>query len=243
MIRSCLASFESLDTALIPSLQANGTDLHSDLLEQHFNEEVSKFKSALQEIIDSRALLGCYIEILTTEIAAVEKSYNKEKLQDLSQMSLVLLEHFQLDVNRKVLTDTKDQMGEEYFQQLIRILRECKAILICASQVEPQRIIKRFKILRTVLRKLQNCIGSGKQREDDFPHPLGVHIADDPKGNNSKEDLNHLSGLTSGQTSILYVTERRGRINRNNDNNLESNNDIKPQKQKQNGNLLKSRCF
>ncbi|KAH8350177.1 hypothetical protein KR067_004156 [Drosophila pandora] len=239
MIRSCLASFESLDTTLIPSLQANGTDLHSDILEQHFNEEVSKFKSALQEIIDSRALLGCYIEILTTEIASVEKSYNKEKLQDLSQMSLVLLEHFQLEVNRKVLTDTKDQMGEEYFQQLIRILRECKAILICASQVEPQRIIKRFKILRTVLRKLQNCIGSGKQREDDFPHPLGVHIADDPKDTGSKEDLKHLSGLTSEQTSILYVTERRGRINRNNDNNLEPNNDIKQQKLKPNGNLCK----
>ncbi|KAH8325212.1 hypothetical protein KR074_011913 [Drosophila pseudoananassae] len=240
MIRSCLASFESLDTSLIPSLQANGSDLHSDILEQHFNEEVSKFKVALQEIIDSRALLGCYFEILTTGITAVEKSYNKAKLEDLSQMSLVLLEHFQLEVNRQVLRETKDQIGEEYFQQLIRILRECKAILICASQVEPQRIIKRFKILRTILRKLQNCIGSGKQREEDFPHPLGVHVADDPKDiNASKEDLKHFSGLTSGQTSILYASERRGRLNRTKDTNQEPKNDIKSQKQKPNGNLLK----
>ncbi|KAH8279196.1 hypothetical protein KR026_003374 [Drosophila bipectinata] len=240
MIRSCLASFESLDTSLIPSLQANVLDLHSDILEQHFNEEVGKFKMALQEIIDSRALLGCYFEILTTGITAAEKSYNKAKLEDLSQMSLVLLEHFQLEVNRQVLRETKDQIGEEYFQQLIRILRECKAILICASQVEPQRIIKRFKILRTILRKLQNCIGSGKQREEDFPHPLGVHVAEDPKDfNASKEDLKHFSGLTSGQTSILYVSERRGRINRNKDTNQEPSNDIKSQKQKPNGNLLK----
>ncbi|KAH8254140.1 hypothetical protein KR032_008652 [Drosophila birchii] len=220
MMRSCLASFESLDTSLIPSLQANGSDLHSDILEQHFNEEVAKFKAALQEIIDSRALLGCYLELLSSGISANEKAYDKERLQDLAQMSLLLLEHFHLETNRKVLAATKNQVGEEYLHQFVRILRECKAILMCASQVEPQRIIKRFKILRTILRKLHGCIGMGKNRnEDESPHQMGKHVSEDTIDGQETDDDNlvNFTGLTTGQGSILYDTERRSRVIRNQD--------------------------
>ncbi|KAH8389023.1 hypothetical protein KR200_008420 [Drosophila serrata] len=213
MMRSCLASFESLDTSLIPSLQANGSDLHSDILEQHFNEEVSKFKTALQEIIDSRALLGCYLDLLSAGISSNENVYNKERLQDLGQMSLLLLEHFHLETNRKVLTETKDKVGEEYLHQFVRILRECKAILMCASQVEPQRIIKRFKILRTILRKLHGCIGIGKRDEDKPPHQMGKHVSEDAiDGQETDANLDNFTGLTTGQSSILYETERRSRV-------------------------------
>lgn len=111
-MRSCLASFESLDTTLIPSLQAHGSDLHSDILEQHFNEEVAKFKAALQEIIDSRALVGCCLEILTSGISATEKLFDKQRLEDLVQISLLLVEHFQLEVNRKGLSETQDRLGK-----------------------------------------------------------------------------------------------------------------------------------
>ncbi|KAH8402000.1 hypothetical protein KR009_009090 [Drosophila setifemur] len=240
MMRSCLASFESLDTSLIPSLQANGSDLHSDILEQHFNEEVGKFKAALQEIIDSRALLGCFLEILAAGISAAEKLYSKDRLQELAQMSLMLLEHFQLDVNRKVLSETKDHMGEEYFQQLIKILRECKAILMCASQVEPQRIIKRFKIMRTILRKLHSCIEVGRHREEDGPHPLGAHVDETNDKYDSNEELKHFSGLTTGQSSILYATERRSRVNRTNGNRTTINTlDRKTQKPKPGSNVLR----
>ncbi|KAH8277672.1 hypothetical protein KR018_003301 [Drosophila ironensis] len=209
-IRSCLASFESLDTALIPSLQSKGADLHSEILEQHFSEEVNIFKTALQEIIDSRAFVGCYLEILTAGIADAEKSLSKQRLHDLSQMALLLLEHFQLDVNRQTIPETRDPKEAEYFEQFIRILRECKAILMCASQVEPQRIIKRFKVLRTVLRKLHNSLGVGKPAEGN-----GMPMAAEPVSmDGSPGELNTFSGLTSDRTSILYLTERRSRTNR-----------------------------
>ncbi|XP_017148525.1 serendipity locus protein alpha [Drosophila miranda] len=218
MMRSCLASFESLDTTLIPSLQANGSDLHSDVLEQHFDEEVAKFKATLQEIIDSRAFLGCCLEILTSGISAAEKHYEKVPLEDLLEMALFVLEHFQVEVNRTVLAETKLQIGQEYLQQFIRILRECKAILMCASQVEPKRIIKRFKILRTILRKLHGCIGASKYREEG-PDDLESHLMDE-----SQEELTEtvsflpsLSGIATSQGSILYDTARRRRLARTHD--------------------------
>ncbi|KAH8336694.1 hypothetical protein KR059_001190 [Drosophila kikkawai] len=219
MMRSCLASFESLDTSLIPSLQANGSDLHSDILEQHFNEEVTKFKAALQEIIDSRALLGCYLELLSAGIASNEKVCDKERLQDLAEMSMLLFEHFHLDTNRKVLTETKNQVGEEYLQQFVRILRECKAILMCASQVEPQRIIKRFKILRSILRKLHGCLGVGKRDENEPTHQMGKHMVEDvTDGHETNDNLDNFTGLTTGRSnSILYDTGRRSRVIRNQD--------------------------
>ncbi|XP_044314843.1 serendipity locus protein alpha [Drosophila rhopaloa] len=241
MMRSCLASFESLDTTLIPSLQAHGSDLHSDVLEQHFNEEAAKFKAALQEIIDSRALLGCCLEILTSGISATEKLYDRQRLEDLAQISLLLVEHFHLEVNRKVLAETKNQVGEEYYHQFIRILRECKAILMCASQVEPQRILKRFKILRTVLRKLHGCFGAGKH-DDGLPNtqgPLLVDESNETKGD--PEDLTQFSGFTTGHGgSILYDTQRRARVNRTKDNKLTTNAlDIKSLQAKPNGNVLR----
>ncbi|EDV59456.1 serendipity locus protein alpha [Drosophila erecta] len=241
MMRSCLASFESLDTTLIPSLQAHGSVLHSDILEQHFNEEVTKFKATLQEIIDSRAILGCCLEILTSGISATEKLYDKQRLEDLIQICLLLVEHFQLEVNRKVLTETQDRLGEEYYQQFIRILRECKAILMCASQVEPQRILKRFKILRTILRKLHGTLGVGKQ-EDELPTPMAPLLEDE--ANDTKEvneDVTNYSRLkTSRGGSILYDTERRNRVTRTKDNKLPTNTlDIKSEKAKSNGNVLR----
>ncbi|XP_034654325.1 LOW QUALITY PROTEIN: serendipity locus protein alpha [Drosophila subobscura] len=207
MMRSCLASFESLDTSLIPSLQANGSDLYSDVLEQHFDEEVAKFKAALQEIIESRAFLGCCLEILTAGISAAEKHYEKGALEDLLQMALFVLEHFQVEVNRKVLAETKLEVGQEYLQQLIRILRECKAILMCASQVEQKRIIKRFKILRTILRKLHGCIGASSQREEG-PSVMDSHLVDE-----SQEEPS-FSGIATSHCSILYDTVRRRRLAR-----------------------------
>ncbi|XP_017044469.1 serendipity locus protein alpha [Drosophila ficusphila] len=238
MMRSCLASFESLDTILIPSLQTHGTDFHSEILEQHFNEEVAKFKAALQEIIDSRCLLGCCLEILTSGICDTEKLYDKQRLEDLVKMCLLLIEHFQLEVNRKVLSETKNQVGEEFYQQFIRILRECKAILMCASQVEPQRILKRFKILRTILRKLHGCLGAGKQ-EDELPNPIGPLLLNEINDTTENEPLTQ---LTLHPGSILYDTERRSRVNRIKDNNLATNTfDIKLQKTKPygKGNVLR----
>ncbi|XP_034477937.1 serendipity locus protein alpha [Drosophila innubila] len=202
-VRSCLASFEYLDTSLIPSLQANTSDLHSELLEQHFKEELSKFKTALHEIIDSRAFVTCYLQILTAGILAAEKQFDKVQLEDLVQMGFFILEHFQLNVNQKCLLE----IGQECFQNFIRILRECKAILMCASQVQPDRIIKRFKILRTILRKLHTTIATDQNEPAVIPeHNENHEVCDAMKSCTDVGNSTNL--LASPSRSILYETHR-----------------------------------
>ncbi|EDW60110.1 serendipity locus protein alpha isoform X1 [Drosophila virilis] len=202
MVRSCLASFEYLDTSLIPSLQSNASDLHSELLEQHFKEEMSKFKQALQEIMDSRAFVGCYLQILTTGLNAAEKKFDKTQLEDLVQMGFSILEHFQLDTNQKVVL----QPGHEHLQNFVRILRECKAILMCASQVQQERIIKRFKILRTILRKLHSQITGDQNKPAAFTENIKHTIME--YSNNCTDEGNPKGILCSPSRSILYATRK-----------------------------------
>ncbi|KAH8384654.1 hypothetical protein KR093_004189, partial [Drosophila rubida] len=163
VVRSCLASFEYLDTSLIPSLQSNASDLHSELLEQHFKEEISKYKTALHEIIEGHAFVASYLQILSTGITASEKQFDKLHLDDLVQMGFIVLEHFRLDINQKNWLP----IDRECFEKFILILRECKAILSCASQVESERILKRFKILRTILRKFHSTIAAVKNAPEE----------------------------------------------------------------------------
>ncbi|XP_073847368.1 serendipity locus protein alpha-like isoform X1 [Musca autumnalis] len=51
VVRSCLASFESLDSCIIPSLQSKvNSNMYAYVLEQHFNDEVRNFKQAIQNM-------------------------------------------------------------------------------------------------------------------------------------------------------------------------------------------------
>lgn len=153
-MRSCLASFESLDSCIIPSLQAKGTNnAFSELLEQHFNEEVIKFQKTIQEILDSHAFASCFCDILTESIAKNCKQFDKTALLDLVKMGELLSEHFQLPANQKQLREQMDLM--DTYKKYVLILQECQAILNCKQEnVEQQRVLKRFKILRCVLKKL-----------------------------------------------------------------------------------------
>ncbi|XP_065368141.1 serendipity locus protein alpha [Calliphora vicina] len=159
IVRSCLASFESLDSCIIPSLQSKGTsDIFAKLLEQHFNEEVAIFKRAIQEIIDSQAFASCFYEQLTQVINQNDKEYRKETLEDVIKMAEFLYEHFQLPVNSKELQKEGDRL--DLFKKFHLMQQECQAVLQCTTmQVEPQRVLKRFKILRSVLRKLIDELG------------------------------------------------------------------------------------
>lgn len=160
IVRSCLASFESLDSCIIPSLQSKGTsDIFAHLLEQHFNEEVSNFKKAIQEIIDSQAFASCYYELLNQTISQNDKEYNRESLEDIIKMAESLYEHFQLPVNAKVLQREGNRL--ELFKKFHLMVQECQAILKCSKteNVEEQRIMKRFKILRSILRKFIDELG------------------------------------------------------------------------------------
>uniref|UniRef100_A0A1B0A7I2 Uncharacterized protein n=1 Tax=Glossina pallidipes TaxID=7398 RepID=A0A1B0A7I2_GLOPL len=66
LFRNCLASFESLDSCVIPSLYAEGGDgqLYSQLLECHFKEEVQNLKIGILEIADSQEFTVCFYDLL-----------------------------------------------------------------------------------------------------------------------------------------------------------------------------------
>lgn len=127
-------------------------------MEQHFNEEVAIFKNSIQEIIDSQAFASCYWDLLTQTLKQNNKEYNKDSLKDIIKMAEFLYEHFQLPVNFKELQ--KEPKSLELFKKFDLLLQECQAVLNCeAPQLEPQRVLKRFKILRSILRKLIDELG------------------------------------------------------------------------------------
>lgn len=207
-MRSCLASLESLDSCIIPSLQTrNANDIHSELLEQHFNEEVSKFKSAIQEIIDSHAFTASYLDMLTQTLAQVEKEFNKIKLQELVQMGEFLYEHFQLKVNCKELNKQDAHERQHLFEKFTLMLRECQAILMCADQVEIQRIMKRFKILRSIVKKFLEALSDASSSTQAQKYNNNVLIMSEDLSDSQR--LFESVGISPSIRSILYHNEQR----------------------------------
>lgn len=136
--------------------------MHAFILEQHFNDEVVNFKNAIQEIIDSQAFTSCYYDLLNQTIKSSEKEYNKQYLTDIIQMGDFLYDHFQLAVNQKELRQHGDRL--ELFKKFTLMLRECQAVLRYSDteQVQAERVLKRFKILRSILMKF---IDEGKSTD------------------------------------------------------------------------------
>nr|AFH35884.1 serendipity alpha [Anastrepha suspensa] len=158
LVRSCMASLEALDACIIPSLQAsNGAEMHSEILEQHFYEEMAKLESVIYEIIDAQPITRSFYEMLNACIAQTEKQFNKSKLEDMVQMGEFLLQYFQYPTNKRELQQTNCKRLE-YFQKFTMMLHECRAILVCADQVDTTRILKRFKILRDIVSKFVHAL-------------------------------------------------------------------------------------
>lgn len=158
IVRSCLASLESLDSCIVPAFQLQisiPASHHADILEQHFKQELVIFRNVIHEIIDSRAMIGSYLDILGESITNAEKLYPKGQLFQISQMGNVLIQQFQLRINYQELCVE----GERFYKDFTVILRECQAILGQNEHVDIKRIVKRLKILYTVLSKLRDAIG------------------------------------------------------------------------------------
>uniref|UniRef100_A0A1B0AG77 Serendipity locus protein alpha n=1 Tax=Glossina pallidipes TaxID=7398 RepID=A0A1B0AG77_GLOPL len=153
LVRNCLASFESLDSCIIPSLYEKGSgQLYSQLLECHFKEEVKNFKTAILEIADSQEFTVCFYDLLNQYLKDNEKNYNSLSLQEIIQMGEILKQHFLLPINQKVLL--KRGTCFESFKKFCVMLSECQAILQTSECVNTKRVIKRFKILRSQLHRL-----------------------------------------------------------------------------------------
>ncbi|XP_017844785.1 serendipity locus protein alpha [Drosophila busckii] len=154
IVRSCLASLEALDSVLVPAFQLQTTPSavqHADLLEQHFNEELMTFRNIIHEIIDSQALISNYLDLLADSIQNAEQLYPSGELLQIARMGNVILQHFQLEENFQILSID----GIRLYQDFLLILGECQAVLELGTSVDLKRIVKRFKILYSILAKLR----------------------------------------------------------------------------------------
>ncbi|CRK88982.1 CLUMA_CG002675, isoform A [Clunio marinus] len=157
LIRSCLASIESLDSYIIPAVMSK-SDPSLDILQDHFEEEVKELQHHVQQIIDTKAFCGTLQDLLNVGIETNRKVFDENSLQTLIKQTKILLDHFQ--VNSKNLQLTQDKVSKFYFSDFKLILTECEAILNFPEPIEDRerRILKRFCILNNTIRKLQNAI-------------------------------------------------------------------------------------
>lgn len=156
-IKSCLASIESLDSYLIPAINSN-SDPSIEVLQDHFDSEANLLQFHVQQIIDTKAFCSILMERLNDDIEANKKTYDKSSLINLVQRSKVLHQHLQ--INLKNLQLENDKVTKFYLGDFKLILSECDAILNFPESIDDveRRTLKRFKILYSTTRKLQNAI-------------------------------------------------------------------------------------
>ncbi|XP_020811759.1 serendipity locus protein alpha [Drosophila serrata] len=153
IVRSCLASLESLDACIVPALQlpeSTSSAHHVKILEDHFNEEMLILRSVIHEIVDSSSLINNFLDTLAERIQMLDK----DQLNLIVQMGSVLVDHFRLPANYSLLDDNAKEVHKDF----TLILRECKAVVNLAFSLDPKRIAKRLKMLYSVLAKLRNLI-------------------------------------------------------------------------------------
>lgn len=157
VVRSCLASFESLDSCIVKAFKhqtSNPATQHAGILERHLKQELVIFRNVIHEIIDSRALISCYLDILGENIDYAVKINSKSHMYPISEMGNVLIQQFHLQMNYEEL----GKKGQHIYEDFEIILCECQAILEVSEHVDFKRIVKRFKILYSVLSKLSDAI-------------------------------------------------------------------------------------
>lgn len=152
ILRSCLASLESLDMNLVPSIFSN-CGAHTDILENHWKSEVKMLQYYVQEIIDTNAFCSSFIEILTNSIDRIVLEYDKAVVEEILKKTEVLHQHFLVNFDNLKLGN--DSTGKIYFDDFKLIVNECKASLQCSEEIHPDRIVKRLKILKSIVKKLQ----------------------------------------------------------------------------------------
>lgn len=182
IIRSSMASMEYLDIYIIPVLQA-GERVYtfSRILEAHFEEEIGNFRKAIHEIIDSYALVSCYYEMLNEIIVKIEKDFNRKPLEEILHMANVVHAHFQLTINSEVFKE--DEYLKKCYDNVSRMLNECESILKYTEEVDKSRIVKRFRILRSMVARFRDQLPQEKslEKNDEF-------IQEDGKENDSMKD-------------------------------------------------------
>lgn len=146
-VRNVLASLESLDSFLIPSLQANSNHDTNEIFGAHFNEEIQNFKKALEEIIDCPAFCRSYIAILQDFIDNFKDS-NKPQLDEILYKGRIFHDQFKNNLENL-------KIEKEKYDKMLRMLEECEAISKCYFEVDKSKILKRLKVFKSTLKKIE----------------------------------------------------------------------------------------
>uniref|UniRef100_A0A8D8JRF0 Serendipity locus protein alpha n=2 Tax=Culex pipiens TaxID=7175 RepID=A0A8D8JRF0_CULPI len=213
-IRSCLASVEALDSYLIPSIYVP-CNHHSNLLEAHWLEESSLLRYHVQRIIDSNAFSSALIEILDSGIDHLNDSFEPMEANKLLAKAEVFRQHLEFNGSELFLFHEPLKIHFEDFKMM---LLECKAILRCSAEdptIATDRILKRFRILLTKLRKIQLAISVGKSKEPtkevDVDHKPAFSLPqtdEEKEVDRSVQEFFSTSVVRPSATSILYQSRR-----------------------------------
>lgn len=155
ILKSCLASIESLHSLLIHS-SIDKEDPSLEILQLHFDEECDKFQHVVHKVIESKSFCRSLIEKNDKCCEKNQKFFNKVELVNLLEHSKILL--FHLQVNSESLKLTSDFSFQ--YNDFKLILNECDAILnFDDDSLEfNKRILKRFNILRNKTEKLLSAM-------------------------------------------------------------------------------------
>lgn len=166
ILKSCLASIESLDTYLIPSLTTNCIDPSINILKEHFNEECKELQINIHHIIDTKAFCTTLMDLLIEEIEVNQKKFDKKSLVLIMEYGSILLDH--LLINPEIQKLMEDKVIKFCFNDYKLILQECEAIMNFNEQVDDyeKRVLKRFNILKNTIKKLISAIKNNQN--DDF---------------------------------------------------------------------------
>lgn len=151
-IRSCLASAESLEPYLIPSI-ISLSDKHALILESHWKHEMSSLQETIHKTIDTKALCSAFIEHLQLVNDELTRHWDDTVARTVLDKCAVLIQHFRINRNDLELDrlQSKRRLCYENFQIMIA---ECRAA-IDQKLNDRARIVKRFKVLRTMLKKFK----------------------------------------------------------------------------------------
>lgn len=202
IIRSCLASLESLDSSLIPSLFSNCVE-HSNLLEAHWNEELAILQNEIQKIIDTNAFFSSLISMFDDSIRELNQSFDKTTAENIINCIDVLQSHLEINSNALKLKDEK--VTNLLYGDFKLMVIECRAALYYADKTDVSRIVKRLKILLNCIKKLQRSLFT-VDKENEAKIDNG--ILSEPVQKDFFDSF-HIKACVS---SILYKTRRNSII-------------------------------
>lgn len=155
-IQSCLASAESLDTYLIPSMLSHQNRHHCQALQQHWLSEIACLQNEIQRIIDTSAFCNSFIDQLQWAIDNLLRNWDEQLIDKILEKSEILLEQFRINRNDLELNIADSQLRLNYDNFKI-IIKECRAAAMNENATH-DRILKRFKIMLSVIKKFKICI-------------------------------------------------------------------------------------